>query len=526
MKTLLLVFASLLWIVSGRAEELLWPLPDSRTITGGFADSRPDHFHGGVDVRAQSPLPVVAPADGWVERFAVSPTGYGRTVYFRMSDGRTAVFGHLSRFEPRLEQMLRDSQLVIGTYRVDCSFVSASPERSYHRGETVAFTGHTGIGPSHFHFEIREGAVQTDPLANYNPRDTQPPVISHLWWTPLSKFTPFDHGTEVRVNKGVADQAIQVDEPLAFFIQTYDPGPWGRHAVPSVIRMRVRNEIVYEYYPTRVDLLGPRDIYSGIVWSDRRRSDLDIRRIFAVPPPSAYQDSLRDAFGWLSKLSGDTVFIEVEDRAGSITTAAIPVTAGAWKATPASSCPDSLQVGRFRLDCSGDVSAAWATFEFLNSREVEIGPTDFAFGDRHRLTYEMADDEALPGLYFYELKSHGARRPLWRNPDEESSRRMSCSILRAGTYGIAEDHEPPRLLISARSGKITFDLRDSESGIDDSVVRCRVDGKTAIAEFEYEEHGGAIWTSETLSRGLHEVVFEAADRAGNAKTWTVSTTIH
>ncbi|MDD5088591.1 MAG: M23 family metallopeptidase, partial [bacterium] len=132
------------------AAEPLWPLPDSRTLTGGFADSRPDHFHGGVDLRTfGKALPVIAPTDGWIERFAVSPSGYGRSLYLRLADGKTAVFGHLSRFQPRLESMLRDSQLAVGTYRVDCLFEDSAESCGFRAGDTLALTGRSGIGPPH-----------------------------------------------------------------------------------------------------------------------------------------------------------------------------------------------------------------------------------------------------------------------------------------------------------------------------------------------------------------------------------------
>ncbi|MDD5089245.1 MAG: Ig-like domain-containing protein, partial [bacterium] len=102
---------------------------------------------------------------------------------------------------------------------------------------------------------------------------------------------------------------------------------------------------------------------------------------------------------------------------------------------------------------------------------------------------------------------------------------MSCRILRGGVYGVAEDRNPPRLVISGRSGKITFQLTDGESGIDDSSVRCSVDGRAAVAEYEYEEDGGDVWTPIALKAGDHNVTFTAADRAGNERSWTITVTV-
>jgi hypothetical protein len=90
---------------------------------------------------------------------------------------------------------------------------------------------------------------------------------------------------------------------------------------------------------------------------------------------------------------------------------------------------------------------------------------------------------------------------------------------------VAEDHDPPRLLVSGGRGKLTFELTDLESGVDDGSVRCTVDGRVAVPEFEYEERGGPIWTDQPLSKGSHDVVFRAADRAGNERSWNVTVTV-
>ena len=511
---------------AGCAAERRWPLPDSRVLTGGFADSRPDHFHGGVDLRTYGKaLPVIAPTDGWIERFAVSPSGYGRTLYFRLADGNTAVFGHLSRFEPRLESMLRDSQLAVGTYRVDCLFGDSARSCGFRAGETLAYTGSSGIGAPHLHFEIRDGAVQRDPLSFFEPRDASPPVITAVSWTTLGAVSPVSAGKALaleRESSGTwrADPIVSEDA-VALFVQAYDPGPWGRHAVPTAMRVRRGDRIEYEAECARIDLLGARDLYAKLVWPARRDHRKDVRRLFEFPHPKSGFETP----GWLTDVSGELITIEVEDRAGNTASVTLKVTARAptpREFTPACS---SLTAGRFVIETGDDPLAAWAECELLSARELRVGESGFAFGDRHVLTYSFSEGESLPGLYFYERKSSGGRRALWRSAELDSPSSMSCRILRGGVYGVSEDSEPPKLLISGRSGKITFQLTDAESGIDDSSVRCTVDGRTAVAEYEYKEGGGEIWTPCALAKGDHDVEFTAADRAGNERRWNVTVTV-
>jgi hypothetical protein len=509
-------------------ENLLWPLPGHKTLTGGFGDSRTDHFHGGVDLRTSgNHLPVVAPSDGWIERIAVIPNGYGRVLYFRLEDGRTAVFGHLHKFVTPIEMVLRDSQLVGGTYRVDCTFPTALPSLSFQKGETLAYTGATGIGPPHLHFEIREGAVQTDPLRNYSPDDRNPPVISNLWWTTRSAYTPMTHGKPVKLAKRARNQytasPIVSDEPIAFFLQTYDPNPWGRNSTVALIRIKVNNRTAFETLPSRIDLLGPKDIYGQLVLADRVRSKRDIRRLFSIPAPSGMQqDSLPS--GWIENIQGAEVTIEVEDRAGNLTTVTIPVTAGPFSSSVMCELPDRRSVGRFTVESKSRVDLAYMELDELNPREVHIGPEGLGFSDRVSIRYHLAAGESLAGHYFYKRNGKG-RQPLWRISEDTVTASLACTTLRAGVFGVGVDTQPPSFSVTAKSGTLRFRLTDGESGLDDNTIRCKVDGHTAIAEYEYDAKGGAIWTREPLLSGKHQIKFLAADRAGNVGTWSVTVKI-
>jgi hypothetical protein len=511
---------ALVLAASSRAADLLWPLPDHQTLTGGFADSRPDHFHGGVDVHTgPGPLPVIAPADGWIERIAVTPPGYGRALYFRLPDDRTAVFAHLSRFSPGLEQMLRDSQLACGTYRVDLSFSESSPARCFKAGDTIAYTGKTGVGPAHLHYELREGAVQTDPLAAYPRPDNDPPVITALRWTTLSEFTPWSTGRALTLKRVGAGRwtapPIKSDQPVAFFIRCYDPGPWGRNAVPAVLRVKVDGRTVFEDHPTRIDLLGPRDIYAKLVWPECQRKR-DVRRLFELPSHGGHPLS-----GWVNGVSNATVLIEVEDRSGNVSEIAFTVTAGIG--VPIEVHGGGIRrAGGFTLETLGDPTQVWTTLKLLSPTEVRIGPDGLAFTRRLRLRHD--GDGPARGTFFYERKSDGSLRTL-SSAQDESDPAPGCWILRAGTYGVAVDSLPPMISLFVRGGQLRFRLSDDLSGIDDSAVRCTVDGVTAVPEFECEERGGAVWTQQPLTSGAHEVVFTAADRAANLRTWRLTVTV-
>lgn len=519
-------------VVMGQAADrlsaLLWPLPSSRTLTGGFADTRPDHFHGGVDIRAREPQPVIAPTDGWIERIAVNPSGYGRALYFRLADGRTAVFGHLSQFSPSIEEAMRDSQIVTGTYRMDVSYTEPRVELTFKRSATLAYTGQTGSGPPHLHFEIREGAVQTDPLASYAPVDRARPVIVNIWWTTLSDYLPTSAGTPLETPKNGGKwlthrrQPIHTNQPVALCIQTYDPGPWGRHAVPTTIRLRANGQVLYEDFTGRIDLTKSKDFYETVLWSERKQFNRDVRRLFAPPPPQQYALTASSKVGWLTNLSDTEVTVEVEDRAGNVTTASIPITCGNFDGAATLPPPTALQTGAFTLSNS-DCSLAWATLSQISPSEVVVSPADIGFSRPCTLSYCYTPG-ARAGLFFYERTAAANFRPLWPIASPDNSEYMACEILCGGNYGVAMDTTAPVLQLSLLRGTIRFRLTDGSSWVDDRTIRCRVDSLTAIAEFEYQERGGVIWTQNPLTRGPHEVQLTAGDRAGNILTW--HSTVH
>jgi hypothetical protein len=144
-------------------QQYLWPTDASKNLTSVFAEFRPRHYHGGIDIKTwnQNGYDVFAIDDGYVYRIKTSPFGYGKVVYLKLKDGNIAVFAHLSRFNDALEKRVRKEQYRKGRYSIEL-FLQAG-EFPYSKGDIIAYSGDTGIGVSHLHFEIRD--------ANNRPRN-------------------------------------------------------------------------------------------------------------------------------------------------------------------------------------------------------------------------------------------------------------------------------------------------------------------------------------------------------------------
>ena len=67
------------------------------SLAGNFGEPRPNHFHGGIDVRTGmvEGKPIFSIADGYVSRVTVGLDGFGNAVYVRHPGGKTSVYCHL-----------------------------------------------------------------------------------------------------------------------------------------------------------------------------------------------------------------------------------------------------------------------------------------------------------------------------------------------------------------------------------------------------------------------------------------------
>ncbi|NLH52928.1 MAG: M23 family metallopeptidase, partial [Bacteroidales bacterium] len=79
--------------------QFISPLTRPLRLSGTFGELRPDHFHAGIDIKTnqEEGWPVIAIADGYVSRIAISPTGYGKALYIDHPGGYTSVYAHLQR---------------------------------------------------------------------------------------------------------------------------------------------------------------------------------------------------------------------------------------------------------------------------------------------------------------------------------------------------------------------------------------------------------------------------------------------
>ncbi len=177
-----------------QAQTYLWPTDASRFINSTFGEFRPGHFHSGIDIKTweKEGYRVFAVRDGYVYRVRVSPFGYGKALYLKLDTGEFAVYGHLQRFAPKIERVIKRLQRKQQKYSVEKYFTKN--QIGVKKGEVVAFSGRTGIGAPHLHFEIRESNNHPiNPLLKYPFfKDSVRPKLTGFAVIPFGKDSQVD----------------------------------------------------------------------------------------------------------------------------------------------------------------------------------------------------------------------------------------------------------------------------------------------------------------------------------------------
>ena len=185
-----LVFVLSITGYAGWAEvESRWPLDIEISQSSSFAEFRGMRFHAGIDLRTKQTngFPVYAIEDGFISRASVQFTGYGYGLYIDHPKlGARVVYGHLQKFNGPIQEYVAEKLHVKGIRHGFQEFFSED-RFPVKKGQIVAYTGESGAGPSHLHFEMRN--FKDEPVApckfGFRPKDNIYPTLYNFYVEPM-----------------------------------------------------------------------------------------------------------------------------------------------------------------------------------------------------------------------------------------------------------------------------------------------------------------------------------------------------
>lgn len=232
-----------------------WPLNINNGYSSAFGEYRSSHFHAGIDFRTfqKNGYPVYALADGVIYKIRMVKRGSGRGLYLKHDDGNTSIYFHLSRFETRIENVLKQVQKARGRKYIDNYFLK-NPLR-YKRGQVIGYSGETGSGFPHLHVEIRDKqyyAINPFKLLKFPTPDKRLPILKGVL---LRNYGSASINGEIGENyvkfyKQSAGlyttrETMVVTGKFDALLNVYDISDTGKHVAPHEISVSIDGNLYY-----------------------------------------------------------------------------------------------------------------------------------------------------------------------------------------------------------------------------------------------------------------------------------------
>ena len=533
-------------------------------LAGNFAELRPNHFHGGIDIKTQgrTGLEVDAAADGFISRIVISPTGFGRALYIDHPNGTTTVYGHLESLAPPIDEYIRNIQYEKETFAIDQTVPPGL--LTVKKGEQVAKSGNAGSssGP-HLHFEIRRTKEETmlNPLMfNMPVKDKIKPTIQTLMVYPLSedasvsgkqvaqKFeiikTP--NGYQLKVN-----QPISVFGNIGFGVQAVDllDGSANKCGIYS-IRLIVDDQLIYSFTMDDVVIDESRYINSHMDYALAARSGQRLYRTWLEPGNKLQIYNTIEKRGIFEATDGKLhqVKYEIADVYGNSTSLTFKIQSKEIKVNPT---PPKGEL--FKYNHHNEIKDDGIRFSIPEG--ALYSNVDFQYLKKPALSkfyspvYQLHNGSVA--LHFacplrikaVNLPENLQSKVMLAQIDPATGRIYSATgkyddgwvegnIRTLGSYALAVDTEAPKIVslnVADKNGKkdtsrLKFKVTDNLSGIEN--FRGTIDGKWVLFEYDLKNNLLSYTFDKTRFKfgGNHQLNLEVTDFKGNTSTYKTNFT--
>lgn len=540
-----------------------YPLTDFRSpldieppaLAGSFGELRSNHFHSGIDFRTNQRIgyPVYAPTDGFISRLRVQNSGFGLALYINHPNGYTTVYGHLSRFNPKIAQIVKNIQYKKTSYEID-EFPNADliPVR---KGEVIAYTGNTGSsGGPHLHFEIRDSKTEATinpQLLGINIPDNIPPTIHAMYvyrlnGKPFNEFTPKQYfqvaggSGKYRLNQV---STIHLNGEVGFGIVVNDRhnGASGNNGAYS-IELTVDDKLVYTSALERFTFDNSKAINSHIDYPTYLRTKQSIQKSFLDPgnPLQIYYNLTNNGRINFDDGKTHTVKYTITDAKGNKSILAFNVLSDAKAVINTPEAPTGLA---FAYSKQNEFNSAnlkvilpkgtlYNDFNFIYKKSAK--PQQNAFSEIHQIHNNLTPLHTGFELWIKADSSiikHQSKALIVNSNRSSQGGYFENGWVKAkprnfGNFFVAIDTIAPNIIpVNIANGKnmanlskISFRISDTLSGI--KSFNGYIDGKWVLMEFDAKTAN--LWHSfdEKTTTGKHTFELVVVDMKENTKKYT------
>lgn len=534
-----------------------YPLDLPPSTAGSFGELRPNHFHSGLDFKTNNTTgyPIHAAYDGYISRLRVQFGGFGNAIYITHPNGFTTVYGHIERFAPELEKLVKAQQYQQQSFEVDFNLVPF--QVMVCQGDVIAWSGNAGAseGP-HLHFEIRDTQTQetiNPQLFGLTMPDHVPPTLGticvyHLGDEPFSEKTPrqfFGVKGAAGHYRMIKPQVINVSGETGFGITATDMNSTSfNHNGIYSIELKVDGQTVYTFAVERFAFDQTHSINAYIDYPTFLSSHRFIQKCFILPGSkiTLYPQSVnRGIVNFTDNATHDVEYV-VKDIAGNTASLKIKVKSTPPKAQAvAEPKPDPYF---FHYDKQN---------EFSNDKVKVIIPPGNLYDD---LNFTYATLPEKKGAYSEIHRIHNRFTPIndtfqvWIKPDNTIGQLAGKAVIvntagvcEGGTYDsgyikatartfgdyfIKLDTVPPAIhplnihegANLAAAKKLSLKIGDNLSGVKNYAGK--IDGKWVLMEWDYKTYVLSYKFDDSLGRGKHQFELTVTDNKDNVAHYTAN----
>ncbi len=526
------------------------PLDIPLALSGTFGELRNNHFHAGLDLKTQQKegLNVYAAAEGYVSRIKISHWGYGKAVYITHPNGYTTVYGHLQKFNTRIEDYIKKQQYKKESFEIQV--FPSSKELPISKNEIIAFSGSTGgfVGP-HLHFEIRDSKTEktiNPMLFGIEVNDSKKPRINTLIGYSLDENSSINgialptQLSLVNLNNGELIAAkIKAYGKISFGINAYDQldGSLNKNGLYN-LSMFVNGEKVHEFEASSFSFSESKYINLLIDYERLENLNQRVQKCYIEPENklSLYNKSFSN--GSITIEDGFTYSVEIiaKDFKGNTQKVTIPIE-GKKESSFVANAPKitayKINNKEFNKFTSKGITVAFPKNTFyedffldfdVKDSTVKVHSPIVPLDKRYTLTFDVSkySSKEKEQLYIASINKKG--KTSYENTVKRDST-FYTSTKKLGNFMLQTDTMNPKITLSnfkneqwlTHSETLKFKITDYESGI--NTYRGEIDGEWIL--LEYNVKNGTLtydFNDKVFTTAKHNVKVTVTDNAGNSTT--------